>query len=118
VVDLSSNPADIVLIDEHLPRVWHTAAAPEADASDTPAAVAAPLRSVLRFYRRHSGGEFSSNAPVFVSSEQVFPAQMMESISELVGQPVSALPAPPRVPANVRHSTYLACLGLLMRRKS
>ena len=39
-------------------------------------------------------------------------------LAELVGQPVQALPVPARVPPHVRHSTYLACLGLLMRRGS
>jgi len=116
VVDLSSSPAEIVLIDKHLPRVWHTFTVEEPIGDDAVSALAAPLRTTLRFYRRQSNGDFGPSAPVFVSSEQTLPPQLLSELSGLIGQPVLLLPAPARVPHNVRHSTYLACLGLLMRR--
>ncbi len=116
VLDLSSDPAEIVLIDNHLPQVWHSFRVKEPIGDDALAALAAPLRTALRFYRRQNDGDFGPAAPVFVSSEQVLPPQLLTGLSGAVGQPALLLPLPARVPANVRHSTYLACLGLLMRR--
>lgn len=116
VLDLASDPAEIVLIDNHVPRVWHSFKLAEPMGDGAVAALAAPLRTALRFYRRQSNGEFGPSAPVFVSSEQALPAQVLSGLSDLVGQPVLLLPVPARVPPNIRHSTYLACLGLLMRR--
>jgi hypothetical protein len=68
------------------------------------------------FYRRQTNGDFGRGTQVFVSSEQSLPAQTLTELSQLTGQPVAVMPVPPRVAPNVRHSTYLACLGLLMRR--
>jgi hypothetical protein len=118
VVDLSSDPAEIILIDENVPQVWHsfTLKDPVADASG--AVLGAPLRSVLRFYRRQTNGNFGRGTPVFISSEQSLPGQTLTELSQLTGQPVILMPVPPRVPPNVRHSTFLTCLGLLMRRSS
>lgn len=116
VVDLSSRPAELILIHRHLPRVWHSFAVPESIGDDVATLVAPPLRSMLRFYRRRSEGSFDQNAPIFVSSEQMLSTSALTELSELVDQPVLALPAPARIPPDIRHSTYLACLGLLMRR--
>jgi hypothetical protein len=44
------------------------------------------------------------------------PPDLVAELAGLVGQPVRMLPAPARVPAHVRHATYLTCLGLIMRR--
>jgi len=118
VLDLSSDPAEIILIDNHVPQVWHSFGIKEPIGDDAAQALAGPLRTALRFYRRQSSGGFGPAAPVFVSSEQALPAQMLSELSGLIGQPVMLLPVPARVPPNVRHSTYLACLGLLMRRSS
>jgi hypothetical protein len=118
VLDLSSDPAEIILVDDHVPQVWHsfTFKDPVADAGAS--VLGPPLRSVLRFYQRHSNGDFGRGAPVFVSIEQSLPPQTLTELSALIGQPVVLLPVPARVPPNVRPSTYLACLGLLMRRSS
>jgi len=116
VLDLSSDPAEIILLDGHLPRLWHSFKVKEPIGDDAVSTLASPLRTALRFYRRQSNGDFESSAPVFVSSEQALPSQLLTELSALIGQPVALLPIPARVPPNVRHSTYLACLGLLMRR--
>jgi hypothetical protein len=118
VVDLSSKPADLILVDRHVARVWHSVSVPDPLETEASDALAHALRSMLRFYRRRPDAEFGEMAPIFVSSEQSLPADALSTLSRLVGQPVHALPAPPRVPPEVRHSTYLACLGLLMRRSA
>jgi hypothetical protein len=115
VVDLSSEPVELVLIDDYLPRVWHSAAVKVTTGEDVAAVLGVPLRSVLRFYTR-SNGRFGVDAPVFISGEQVLPGQVLEQLGRECAHPVSMLPPPPRVPDSVRHTTYLACLGLLMRR--
>ena len=51
VLDVASDPAEIVLIDRYLPRVWHSIAFKN-DASDHLASLLAPPRSVLKFYQR------------------------------------------------------------------
>lgn len=115
VVDMASNPVEIVLVDRHLPQLWHGFEL-KAQPDDVAQALAGPLRSVLSFYRRSRDNEFGSTSPVLVSSEQVLPVQFVTQLAEFVGQPVQPLAPPPRVSPNVRHSTYLACLGLIMRR--
>ncbi|HKC20305.1 MAG TPA: hypothetical protein VKE27_11835, partial [Candidatus Dormibacteraeota bacterium] len=116
VVDLCSVPVELTLVDGHLPQVWHTFAAPEPLGDDAADVLAQPLRALLRFYRRRSDGEFGRMVPVFVSAEQSLAPHVLSELSTLVDQPVHALPAPPRVPGDMRLATYLACVGLLMRR--
>lgn len=118
VIDLCSAPADLILVDRHLARVWHSVLVPEPLGKEAAATLARAARSMLRFYRRLPDAEFGELAPLFVSSDQVLPADTLAELGSLVSQPVHALPAPARVPGEVRHSTYLACLGLLMRRAS
>jgi hypothetical protein len=118
VLDLSSDPGEIVLIDGHVPQVWHSFELKSPMGQDMAPALAAPVRSVLRFYKRQAGGEFGPNAPVLLAGEQVLPVQVLTSLAEMVQQPVMPLPPPPRVAPQVRHSTYLTCLGLIMRRGS
>lgn len=116
LVDLSSRPAELILVDGHLPQVWHSFSIPEALGDDAAGLLAPPLRSMLRFYRRRSEGSFDAAAPVFISGEQALSQTVLTELSTMVDQPVHILPAPARIPADVRHSIYLACLGLLMRR--
>jgi hypothetical protein len=118
VLDLSSDPAEIILIDDHVPQIWHSFTLQDSVGNASATVLGAPLRSVLRFYRRQTNGDFGRGTPVFISSEQSLPAQTLTELSELTGQPVFLLPVSPRVPPNVRHSTFLTCLGLLMRRSS
>ena len=116
VVDMNSEPVEIFLIDGHLPQLWHSLQLHVTMGDDPAPALAAPLRSVLRFYKRRRDTEFGSRSPVLISGEQVMPAMVAARLSELVDHPVEVLPVPGRVPPEIRHTTYLTCLGLIMRR--
>lgn len=116
VVDLSSDPVDIFLIDGHMPQVWHSFDLTVQAGEDISPALGGPLRSVVRFYQRRRDSDFSSRSPILIAGDQVMPSQAAASLSKLLDHPVEPLLIPPRVPQEVRHGTYLACLGLLMRR--
>lgn len=116
VVDMSSNPVDIVLIDGHVPQLWHSFDLNVPAGDDVVPALAAPVQTVLRFYKRRRDSVFGATAPIFILGEQMLPSQVVTSLSELVGHPVQSLPSPSRVPNEVRHLTYLTCIGLIMRR--
>ena len=116
VIDLSSEPAEIILIDGHLPQVWHSFRIEIAPGDDLGPILATPLRSVLRFYQRRKDSEFGRNSPILISGEQVLPSHVLSSLSEALEHPVEPLLVPSRVPQEVRHATYLTCLGLIMRR--
>jgi len=116
VVDLSTEPAEIILIDGHLPQVWHSFRIEVAPGDDLGSILATPIRSVLRFYQRKKDGDFGPQSPILISGEQVVPAHVLSGLAESLEHPVEALQVPARVPQEVRHATYLACLGLIMRR--
>jgi hypothetical protein len=116
VLDLVSNPAEIVIIDRHLPQLWHGFELKTPVSEGLEEALATQLRSVIRFYKRRRDTSLGPTSPLLVASEQVLPGQLLNDLSDIVGQPARALVAPPRVPTSVRHSTYLTCLGLIMRR--
>jgi hypothetical protein len=116
VLDMSSDPFEATLIDGSVPHVWLSFPVDSTQGDDLAAALAPPLRSVLRFHKRRRDNEFVSRCPVFVSGEQMLPAHVTARLSEMIGQPVQELPIPARVPPELRHSIYLTCLGLLMRR--
>lgn len=118
VLDLTSNPVEVVLIDRSLPRLWHSFELKGPYTEDVVAAMASPLISVLRYYRRNGAAQFGQDAPVLISGEQLLPQHLLGALSGLVGQPVEIMPAPARVPLDLRYTTYLGCLGLLMRRAS
>lgn len=116
LVDLTSNPVELVLIDRHVPRLWHRFDLKAAHNEEVGRALAPPVRSILGFHRRSGNLESGGSFPVLISSEQELPASALAELGGLVNQPVELLAAPQRVPSNVRYSTYLACLGLIMRR--
>lgn len=116
IVDLGSDPVEMVLVDRHVPQLWHSFELTELMSDDLAPALATQLRSILRFYGRDRRGDFAPTSPVLVSGERLPPAQVLTQLSELIAQPVQVLAVPQRVPTNVRHSTYLTCLGLIMRR--
>jgi len=118
VLDMSTNPVDVFLIEGHVPQLWYSFPLAGALGEDVTPALLAPLRQVLNFYRRRRQSDFKPSSPVFISGEQVVPDQVLTYLSQMLGHPVEALPAPPRIPTEVRHSTFLACLGMLMRRAS
>jgi hypothetical protein len=41
---------------------------------------------------------------------------VVASLSEMLEHPVLELPIPARIPPELRYTTYLTCLGLIMRR--
>ena len=118
VLDLESAPAEIVLVDGGVPRQWHAFEVASTQGTDMPKALAGPLRSVIRFHRRNRSSTFGPTSPVLISTEQALPQQTVFALQDLVGQPVRMNGLPARVPPNVRHATYLTCLGLIMRRDS
>ncbi len=116
ILDVSSDSGEIFLVDGHLPQVWHSFALSVKVGEDLTAALAAPLQSVLRFYKGRSQSMFGPSSPILVAGEPVVSPSVMSGLSKLVGHPVEPVPAPARVPTDVRHGAYLTCLGLLMRR--
>jgi hypothetical protein len=116
VLDLSADPVEIVLIDGQVPQLWHSFDLKVSLGEDVAPALAPPLRAALRFYRRRQDSTFGPSSPILISGDQVLPVQVINRLAVLVAQPVLALPAPARVPPHVRHTTYLTCLGLIMRR--
>jgi hypothetical protein len=115
VVDMSSDPMEAILIDASVPQVWHSFRADASLGHDLAQALAAPLRSVLRFYKGRRDTDFAS-CPVLISGEQMLPSDVLARLAELIDHPVQPLPLPARVPPEIRHTTYLTCLGLLMKR--
>lgn len=116
VLDMSSDPMEILLIDGHVPQVWQTVRLDGQVGDASGSALAAPLRSVLRFYKRRRDTEFGSTAPILISGEQMLSSQVTNSLAEALDHPVQSLPIPARVTPDVRYPTYLTCLGLIMRR--
>lgn len=118
VVDLMSDPAEIVLIDRNLAQVWHSFRLALNPGEDVATALTGPLKSVLRFYKRHRDASFDTAAPILINAEQSLPSASAFALNHAVGHPVTQLPPPRRVPSDVRYATYLACIGLLMRRNA
>lgn len=116
VLDLSTNPMEAILIDRCVPQIWHSFEADVSESDDLAPALAGPLRSVLRFYKGRRDTDYGPNCPVLISGEQILPTDVVARLSELVDHPVRPLPMPTRVPLDIRHTTYLTCLGLVMRR--
>jgi hypothetical protein len=116
VLDIASSPAEIVLIDGHVPQVWHSFQLNGAVGDDIGPSLSAPLRTVLRFYERRRDTEFEPAAPIFIAGEQMLSSRATAALNHQLEHPVAALPIPARVPPDLRHTTYLTCLGLLMRR--
>lgn len=118
ILDLSSNPVEILLVDRNVPQIWNSFELKVPLGDEAVPALAAPLRSVLRFYSRQGESGFGAESPVLISGEQVLPSDLLTRLASLVEQPVAMMPPLARVPPHVRHTTYMACLGLIMRRSS
>jgi hypothetical protein len=118
ILDLAATPAEVFLIDGNLPRLWHCFKARPETGDDDVGKVAAGLRTVLSFYKRPpSGATFGPDVPVLISGDHSLSSSALAALEELIGHPVEGLPALARVPAEIRHGHYLACLGLIMRRR-
>ena len=118
VLDMDSTPAEIVLIDGYVPQVWHSFQLNVVAGDALGPALAGPLRTVLRFYERRRDTDFDPAAPILIAGEQVLSAWATTALNQELAHPVIPLPHPTRVPADVRYTNYLACLGLLMRRSA
>jgi hypothetical protein len=115
VVDLAADPAEVYLISRDLPRLWHTFRV-SSDETET-ASVAAGVKSVLGFHRRQADGNgLPSDVAVFIT-EQAAAERIGPAVQDLLGQPVSVMTYRNRVAPEVQDGAYLACLGLLMRRR-
>jgi hypothetical protein len=118
VVDMVSSPAEIVLVDDSVPQAWHSFQVNVPAGDDIGPALVSPLQTVLRFYKRRRDTQFESTAPIFIAAEQALSARTASALSKQLEHPVVSLPVPGRVPKEVRHATYLTCLGLIMRRSA
>ena len=118
VVDLEADPAEIFLIDRSLPRLWHSFKIDLGAVDEVAGELASALRSVLSFYRRLPGGsDFGPELPVLISTEHSLPSSSAAEVASLVGRPILALPPMPRISSEIRHGTFLACIGLILRRR-
>lgn len=116
VVDVSANPIELFLIDDHLPQVWHSFELGISPGEDVGPRLVEPLRQVLRFYGRRRDSEFKSGSPIMIAGDHTVSSESITNISTLLGHPVQLVTAPRRVPQEFNDGTYLTCLGMLMRR--
>jgi hypothetical protein len=117
LVDLSVDPAEIFLIDGSLPRVWHTFKA-RPEPLDEAQQLASAVNTVIVFHQRMlPGGGFSAEAPVFITADGPVSAPVVEAMRERLRRPMHAVPPPARVAPEIRYGPYMACLGLVMRRR-
>jgi hypothetical protein len=118
VLDLTVDPAEVFLIDRSLPRLWHTFRADPENGEEAYGRVAAGLRTVLGYYKRQPGGmEFGPEVPILVASEEALPPRGRDTVETLIGHPIREMPVPTRVASEIPYGTYIACVGLLMRRR-
>jgi hypothetical protein len=117
VIDLG-DPAEIFIIDRSLPRLWHTFRADPKAPEELTASVTRAVRAALGYYRRQpEGAGFSMSAPILISTDNGFPSRIAAGLESALGHPVAPVPAPPRVPPEIRYGSFIACLGLIMRRR-
>jgi hypothetical protein len=117
LVDLSVDPAEIFLIDGSVPRVWHTFKA-RPELLDETQQLASAVNTVIVFYQRMPAGSgFPAEAPVFMTADGPVAAPMADAIRARIGRPMHLVPPPPRVAPEIRYGPFMACLGLVMRRR-
>lgn len=113
-LDMSVDPCEAVLIDERIPRVWHTFRLESG--GDLAFGLSAALKPMLNFHRRLGAAQFGPESPILVRSDQALPSLLASRLQQLTGHPVNPLPQPSRVDPGVRFGPFLTCLGVLMRR--
>lgn len=117
VIDLG-DPAEIFIIDGSLPRLWHTFGADPRTPDELAANVTSAVRAAIGYYRRQpESSGFSVSAPILISTDNGFPSRIAADLESALGHPVAPVPAPQRVPPEVRYGSFMACLGLIMRRR-
>ncbi|HKW60290.1 MAG TPA: hypothetical protein VJR46_11125 [Candidatus Dormibacteraeota bacterium] len=117
VVDMSGNPMEVVVVRDHLPELWHSFEVKTPVGEDLVDEVGGPLRQVLRYYAGRRDAALNPSARILIAGDQVLSGRALLTLSHMLGHPVEPLPLPPRVPEDLRHGTFLTCLGLLMRRE-
>ena len=113
-VDLTSAPAEVLLIDQYVPRVWHAFSA--AMDGDLPRSIFEALQPVLGFSRRAGGAGFGPGSPILVRADPPVTSGVVTRLEELTGRSVLPVEPPPRIDPAVRFVPYLTCLGLMLRR--
>lgn len=116
LLDMTEDPCEAVLIDDRVPRVWHTFKVESG--GDVALSMANGLKPVLGFQRRSGPGGFGPDSPILLRLDQALPSLLSDRLEHLTGHPVEPVPQPPRVDASVRFGPFLACIGLVMRRKA
>jgi hypothetical protein len=116
VLDITEDTREVFVVDDHLPRLWHTFKTDK----DLPLVdeLARGLKPVLFYLRRLTGTSLGPDSPILVRSHPQLPTGLREGLAALTGHPIEPFPQPPRVPDSVQHNTYLSCIGLLMRRRA
>jgi hypothetical protein len=114
LLDLTGEPCEVVLIDQRVPRLWHTFKVNKD--GDMTLSIADGLKPMVGFIQRYRSASFGMDSPIVVRAESVLSDDGANRLQELTGRPVVPVPAPPRVDAEVRFVPYLTCLGLIMRR--
>ena len=113
LLDLVSNPCEAVLVDERIPRLWHTF---EVDwDGDIAQSIATGLRPMVG-HQRYAYASFGPESPIVVRAEPAIPEEGASRLERLTARRVVPVPVPPRIGDEVRHIPYLTCLGLIMRR--
>src|SRR5438067_431950 len=83
---LAAEPAEILLIDGHVPQVWQGFEFEEDTAEGLVAALAPPLRAVLRFYRTRRDVAFDHGSPVLISAEHSISLEALGRLSVAIEQ--------------------------------
>jgi len=116
VLDMSVAPCEAILIDNRIPRVWHTFKLESG--GDLALSVTNGLKPVLEFQRRIAASGFGPDSPILVRTDQALPSLLTGRLEQLTGRQVRPLPQPPRIDPDIRFGPYFTCLGLVMRRSA
>lgn len=115
LIDTTTDPGEVVLIDQRVPRVRHTfKVGPDGDS--TLAALEA-LNAVVGFHRRSASTGLTHISPILVRSARPLSSLEVSRLADASGRPVEQVGHPARLHRDVRFEPFLTCVGLMMRRK-
>lgn len=114
LVDMTTEPGEVVLIDQRVPRVRHTFKVGP-DGNSTMAVVEA-VNAVVGFHLRSASTGLTRVSPILVRSAQPLSSLEVSRLADATGRPVESVGHPARVYKDVRFGPFLTCLGLMMRR--
>ena len=115
LVDASTEMVELVVIEDHMPRLWLEHPLSSVLTDDLAPQLLDPLRTVLGYQARRRGAPSEPKVPILISSDHPLAPAVLIGMSKELGHTVESLPPPPRT-SGIRYSTYLTCIGLLMRR--